>query len=276
MSDADTTALEDEAPGKVYGRPSFQWLRVHFALVIREMTTTYSRNTGGYAWAIIEPLGAIMVLSIVFAALVRTPSLGTSFVLFYATGYLPFQMYTQIQQSMAGGVSFNRALMQYPAVTPIDAVFARCVLNILTHGMVSVILLTSVVQILDLQINLDMRPILIAFGMAALLGAGIGSVNSVLFCFYPSWQRVWGIISRPLFLISGVFYLPEELPIAARNVLEWNPLMHIVAESRTGFYGAYHADFVSIPYVTGIGAGTLVVGLYLLRQNKSALINPRF
>ncbi|WP_157982339.1 ABC transporter permease [Oceanicella sp. SM1341] len=261
---------------QIIGRPRFQWLRVQFALILREMTTTYSKSTGGYAWAILEPLGAITLLALVFSAMIRTPSLGTSFMLFYGTGYLTYQMYSQLHASVSGAVGFNRSLMQYPAVTPIDAVISRSILNFLTLCMTSFLLLTGIILFDGLQVNLDLVNILSALGMAALLGVGIGTLNCVLFTFFPTWQRIWGIAMRPLFILSGVFYIPEDLPAQARAVLEWNPVMHCVARMRSGFYGAYRPDFIDPIYVCGIGASTLVIGLYLLRRHKSDIVNPKF
>ncbi|WP_170317616.1 ABC transporter permease [Paroceanicella profunda] len=273
MSDTDAPL---SPPPPSLGSPRLQWLRVQFALILREMTTTYSKSTGGYLWAIIEPLGAIALLSLVFSAMVRTPSLGTSFMLFYGTGYITYQMYSQLHSSVSGAVSFNRSLMQYPAVTPIDAVISRAVLNFLTLCMSSFLLLTGIVLTQGVQVNLDLINVLSAFSMVALLGTGIGTLNCVLFSFYPSWQRVWSIMMRPLFILSGIFYLPEDLPSQARAVLEWNPIMHCVARMRSGFYGTYHADFVDPVYVCSIGTVTLVIGLYLLRRHKSAIVNPKF
>ena len=67
----------------------FQRLRVLFALMVREMGTTFGRSWGGYFWAIAEPLGGILLLSLAFGLALRTPPLGSSFMLFYATGYIP-------------------------------------------------------------------------------------------------------------------------------------------------------------------------------------------
>lgn len=51
------------------------------ALMLREMSTRYGRTPGGYIWAILEPLGMIIILGLAFALLVRVPAMGTSFLL---------------------------------------------------------------------------------------------------------------------------------------------------------------------------------------------------
>ena len=71
----------------------FSTLRTVLALMLREMSTTYGRSPGGYLWAILEPAGGIAMMSVAFGLVLRSPSLGTNFPIFYATGYLPFMMY---------------------------------------------------------------------------------------------------------------------------------------------------------------------------------------
>ena len=48
--------------------------------------------------------------------------------------------------------------------------------------------------------------------------------------------------------------------------------MHVIALMRAGFYGTYHPQFISYPYVLGIAGATFVIGAYLLRRHASSLI----
>src|SRR5690554_1518437 len=100
---------------------SFRTGRTVFALMLREMSTRYGRSLGGYIWAILEPLGGVFVLALAFSMLLRTPSLGNSFILFYATGFVPFTLYQNISNTVARALIFSKTLMQYPAVTWADA-----------------------------------------------------------------------------------------------------------------------------------------------------------
>ena len=94
------------------------------ALVVREMSTKFGRSYGGYLWAIAEPLGGIVLLTVAFSLAVRRPPLGTNFPLFYATGIIPFFLFTGVASGVATAITTNRGLLHYPVVTPLDAVFA--------------------------------------------------------------------------------------------------------------------------------------------------------
>ncbi len=111
--------------------PQFSTLRSIGALMLREMGTTYGRNPGGYLWAILEPLGMIALMAFAFSFMARNPRLGTSFLLFYATGYLPFDFYLGIERKTATTLRAAQAILAYPRVTWIDVVLARALMNVL-------------------------------------------------------------------------------------------------------------------------------------------------
>jgi len=76
----------------------------------------------------------IVILAIGFSLLVKSPSLGTSFVLFYATGFLPYDMYKQMASKIGGALAYSKPMLAYPRVTWLDAIIARFLLNFLMEN----------------------------------------------------------------------------------------------------------------------------------------------
>lgn len=245
---------------------SFATLRSISALILREMSTRYGNTPGGYLWAFVEPLGEILVLAIAFSFLVRSPSLGNSFILFYASGVLPFGIYRSASNMTARALNFSRPLLSYPTVTWMDAILARFLLNMLTSFLVAYVLLFSILHVTDTTAILDIVPILEAMILAALLGLGIGSVNCVIGGFYPTWEMIWSIATRPLFIISGVLFIYEDLPNSAQAIAWYNPIIHITGLMRTGVFPNYHPGYISILYVMVWVLVPLALGLLLLRR----------
>jgi capsular polysaccharide transport system permease protein len=251
----------------------FASARTIAALILREMSTRYGRTPGGYIWGIVEPLAAITVLSIGFSLVMRAPSLGTSFLLFYATGYLPFDLYNTLSNTISKAIGFSKSLLKYPAVTWVDAVLARFFLNSLTGILITILLLTGTLLTTESQAILDFPPIVAAMALTMILGLGVGVLNCALTGLYPLWAMVWSIITRPLFLASGIFFLFDTLPPMAKTILWYNPLIHIVGLMRTGFYPSYTAQYVSQVYVLGIALGCLTMGLILLGRYHRDILN---
>ena len=254
------------------GRPRFQRLRVIAALVLRGMGTRNSRSTGGYLWAIAEPLGGILLLSIAFGVMLRSPPLGNSFILFYATGVIPFRLYGAMANQVAGAISSNRGLLAYPVVSPLDAVFAKFVLGFMTDFLVATAIFSGIALFTDAQITLDLARVAAAFGLAAALGLGVGTLNCVLFGFFPTWKNVWSVLSRPMFILSGVLFLYEGVPPAFQGFIWWNPVLHVTGLMRAGFFGSYDPAWVAPLYVLGIAATLFLAGGWLLRRHASFLI----
>jgi len=240
--------------------------------MLREMSTTYGRTVGGYIWAIIEPLGVIFLLALGFSLLIRNPPLGSNFILFYASGYLVFHVYQMIALTVARSISFSRPLLFYPAVTWLDAVVARALLNALTGIMVCYIALVIVFLLLETRTVIDAAPLIGATLLSLCLGFGVGVTNCALIGLFPTWDVVWSIITRPLFLASGVLFTYESLPKAVQEILWYNPLLHVVGLFRQGIYPMYQADYVSVPFVAGVATALSALGLALLyRHNRDIL-----
>lgn len=241
--------------------------------MLREMSTRYGRTPGGYLWSLLEPIAAILFLSFGFSLVIRTPPLGTSFLLFYATGYLPFSMYMNIANTTARATTYSRSLLKFPAVNWLDAILARLFLNSLTNILVMFILLGGVWIAVDGRSSVDLPMAIISVGLAILLGFGVGTVNCVLTGLYPLWEMAWSIITRPLFLASGILFLYRDLPPMAREILWYNPLIHITGLVRAAFYSSYDASYVSIMYVLLVSMTLLALGLILMGRYHRDLLN---
>lgn len=195
--------------------------------------------------------------------------------LFYATGYIPFHAYSDIAGVVSSSVVVNRQLMQFPAVTPIDVVLARFILAALTIVVVSALVFTALFWVLDEPIRLSLGPVLQGMGAAMLLGLGVGALNTVVFAFVPIWERVWVIINRPLFIISGVFFTFESLPQQAKDLLWWNPLVHVIGEVRKGIYPVYDGEYVTLPFVLGVAILFFVLGASLMTAHRAKMLEVR-
>ena len=239
----------------------FATMRAILALMLREMATTYGRSPGGYLWAVLEPLGGIAILTLIFSFGFSAPSLGINFPIFYATGILPFMMFNSVCNRVSTSLLFSKALLAYPAVTFVDALLARFVVNTVTQGMVGYLVFGGILMIYDTR-TLP-QPMLIAqsFALTALLALGIGTLNAYLIARFAVWQMVWSILTRPLFLISGIFFLFNAMPRMMQEFLWFNPLVHVVGIMRAGFYPSYSANYASSGYVIFVSMVCFGVGL---------------
>ncbi len=246
--------------------------RAVMALILREMSTSYGRSPGGYIWTILEPVGGLLMLSFVFSFFLRTPPLGSSFLVFYATGMLSFMGYNAISSKTATAIQFSKPLLAYPSVTYVDAIVARIILATMTQLIVGLIVFTGALMWTGEAVSLDYGAIALAVAMVMALGVGVGLLNSFLNSMFPIWMTFWAVLNRPLFLISGLFFLVDPLPEQYRTIILYNPLVHVISMMRAGFYATYDAPYASPTYVFAFAIIPTILGMLLLhRYHKDIL-----
>jgi capsular polysaccharide transport system permease protein len=242
-----------------------------WALISREMATNYGKSPGGYIWAILEPAAGIALMTALFSIAFRQPQLGISFALFYATGMLPFTMYKDLSGKIAKSISFSEKLMAYPAVTFIDAILARLILNTITQITIFFIVFGFIMTTVETRAHLDFQWIALSIAATLNLSVGIGIFNSVAFMKVPVWENIWAILNRPMFMISCIFFLFDSVPEPFKSMLWFNPLVHIVGLMRKGFYPSYDAAYVSLTYLFAPPLILSAFGLIMLRRYHNSV-----
>ncbi len=215
----------------------------------------------------------MILLTVVFSLALRAPALGDSFALYYASGFLPFSAFTELSRRVSASINFSKSLLHYPRVTYVDAILARVILNGLTQVMIGAIILAVLIPFSRSHIFLDVPVVFLSYLMAIALAVGIGTLNCYLFWRFPAWERVWNVITRPLFIGSAIFYNFESVPESVKWLLWYNPLVHVVGQARKGIYELYEPTYISLVFVFGLSIGLLVVGLFLLWLNNKEIVN---
>ncbi|APZ55171.1 ABC transporter permease [Salipiger abyssi] len=254
-------------------KPRFLFFRSVMALMLREMSTSYGRSPGGYIWAFAEPVGGILVLTLVFGMIARSPALGSNFPLFFASGMVPFLLYQSTTANVGGAIRYSRPLLAYPGVTFVDAILARLILNGLTQILVGIILFGMIILLYGLKLEIHFLDCVRAVGMLLALGLGVGLVNCYLMSMFPIWQFIWSVLNRPLFIISGVFFLIDRLPETIRSGLLWNPMAHPIMMLRRGIYDTYDAVYVSELYVYTVALLLGALGMLLLYRFHRVILD---
>jgi capsular polysaccharide transport system permease protein len=257
----------------IHRQRSFASLRAIGALVLREMSATNGRSGTGYLWAIAEPVAGIFLLTAIFSMGFRAPPMGTNFAIFYASGLVPFMFYQSISSKVASSISYSKALLAYPAVTFMDALLARTFYNLVTQLLVAYLILTGIYFLMETRTDPQILGIMLSLSMAFIFSVGVGTLNCFLSAAFTWWPPVWGIVTRPLFFMSCVFFIFDDVPQPYQDYLWFNPLIHVVGQMRKSFYPSYPGDYVSPAYVFGVGLCLMAIGLALLVRYHRDLLN---
>ena len=235
--------------------------RVLVSLVLRETRATFGTSVFGYLWAIITPLTSMAILVFIFSLIGRQPPFGSSLALFFATGVLTLQFFNALSGKLMNVFAANRALLSYPIIKDVDTLLARALLMSATYILILSIIHASLIVFGFASPPARPEHVIAAFLATWLLGLGFGTLNAVIASLWETWKQIEKILTRPLFFVSGIFYVPSQLPSQARDILQWNPVLHLVEWFRHGFYPNYNSMILNTWYPIGVGAAMLLLGL---------------
>ena len=242
--------------------------RVISALTLRETRSRYGNSKLGFFWALFEPFAHIVVFIGIFSALGRAVPLGDSIGIFILTGIIPWLLYSNTVNNVMGGLKANKPLMGYPQVKPMDITLSRVLIEATSLFIVLVFFL-AVFSYLELKIEIDsFLQMCAAYGLIILLATGIGLINAAIVPIYPSYQSIYGSFSRPLYFISGVFFTADFLSPEVYELIDFNPLLHLIEWFRSGYYPNFQSRLYHPEYAVAVCVSVFALGLVVERINS--------
>ena len=124
-----------------------------------------------------------------------------------------------------------------------------------------IIFYTTLIFAFDVTRPTRIEVVMSAIGSAGLLALGGGITNAVLVRLWASWRQIEGLLSRPLFFISGILFIPGVFPPSIRDILAWNPILHIIEWIREGYFPNYVSTVLDKQYLFGWIGVLLVFGM---------------
>src|SRR5579883_3485381 len=114
--------------------------RLLLALMLRDIKTRFGGTELGFLLAIAWPLSHILILLILYQGIGRSPPYGDSVALWFATGIVPFMAFNYMSRNIMLGIFLNKPLLSFPVVKTMDILFARAIVEVLSAGIVILVL----------------------------------------------------------------------------------------------------------------------------------------
>lgn len=102
------------------------------------------------------------------------------------------------------------------------------------------------------------------------LAIGLGLILASLGVFLRDIQQAAGPISMILMYCSAVFYSVSMIPARLWEFLQYNPLIHVIEQSRRALLWHLPVQWGSITYSLFVGLVTLLLGIMLFKKLKPA------
>ncbi|MDD5367987.1 MAG: ABC transporter permease [Anaerolineaceae bacterium] len=245
-------------------REVFRYRNLVFQLVRRDIVARYKRSVLGIAWTMLNPLGMMIVLSVVFSQLFTTVQGYAAYVL---SGIIAWNFFAQgtsaaISSLVWGGDFFRRIYV--PRST-----FA---ISAIGTGLVNLIL--SLVPLLGvmLVIGLPISPSIIFFmiPMFCLLSfaLGVGLIISSLAIYFPDIVEMYQIVLMAWMYLTPVMYPINILPKFLQELMPINPMYSMVVLFRVPLYDGRIPSFHEMLPALLFGVITLVIGWIIFARRS--------
>ncbi len=241
---------------------------VIYALIMHDIKTRFFGNGLGQILMIIWPFVHIIMLLAIYYFSGRATPFGSSSILYCATGVLPFIIFAYMARWIVYSSVQNRSFRQYPIVTSLDLMIARSLLETL-----NIIILTILMGVVLFLLGIDFWPINPIDAFSALvasifLAAGIGIFNGAIAAFFPTWLTVFSLCIIIVYASSGIVFIASSLPLEAREILSYNPVLQTVEWMRAAYYPDYPHLILDKWYTIRFSLIAIGLGLILERLSR--------
>jgi ABC-type polysaccharide/polyol phosphate export permease len=210
-------------------------------LVVRDLKLRYRNSVLGFFWSLVNPLLMMVVLTIVFAVLLRNRSI-PNFPVFVLIGILVWNLHTSCLVGATGSVVAAAPLVNkiyFPRIMlPASVVLAN-----LVNFLLSLVAYTAVAIFFSIQFSGSLLLFPLILLAQLLFSLGLAFLVSVLNVYYRDTQIILETVLLGWFFLTPVFYRMEDLfPDYARLVYIVNPMASLVEAYRAVLYAGGMPD----------------------------------
>ena len=246
--------------------------RVVKAIVLRDLQSRFGRTLWGSLIIVAWPLSHLVFLVLAYLIIRRYVPIGTDAAVFFGTGVLPYILCLYPVRWIMFSIVQNRSLLGLPAIKASDVIVARSIVEIVSAFWVTTIFLLLLFLFGVDGIPRNINDAILAILSTLYLGFAMGWVGAVMYGITRAWLAFQYAGLIVMWLTSGAFFIPTNLPQKFRDVLWFNPLIHSVEWLRSAYYEGYGYGMLSKSYLLGYATVLLFIGLVLERAFRGRLM----
>ena len=272
----ENTQLQKNHTPVTYLKPSKGWLSIDlkelwryrelvYFLTWRDIKVRYKQAVLGIAWAVLQPVLTVLIFTVVFGILLKTPSQDLPYPLFTISALLPWQLFANALQrssiSLVGNANLLTKIYFPRLAIPLSAVMAALV----DFGVSFFVLIGMMAYYRYMPAwNMLWLPVIILFALLTALAVGLWL--SAINVQYRDVQHMVPFIVQVWMYASPIVYPIDIIPEGIWRVLYGlNPMVGVIQSYRWALLGGDQPDatmWISVLVVIIL----LVSGLFYFRR----------
>ena len=246
------------------------------ALLLRELQTRFGQYRLGYVWVLLEPLLSIGIMIFLFGTVMQRTLPGMEYEIFLLNGIIPFFMFRSGVTQALSATQSNKGLFSYRPVKPIDALLARIFLEFLLK-FIAYIFFSLAFLWFGSSISFEHIPALLFYWLLLFIFMlAFSLIFMVIGDFSKEVGKFLSVGFLILYLLSGILYSIQIIPVQYREYLLWNPLIHIIELMRHAVAPAYElVSGISLSYFVIWIILSLFIGLLLYKRFERQMVKSK-
>jgi ABC-2 type transport system permease protein len=236
-----------------------------FFLVRRDLTARYKRSVLGIAWTMLNPLGMMIVLSIVFSQIFRVTI--EDYPAYVLSGLIAWNFFSQSSSSAIYALVWGGDLLQriyIPRSTFAISSIGTGLIN-LVLSLVPLILVMAVIGT-PIHATIILAPVAMIF--LGLFSLGIGLLISTIGIYFYDVVEMYAILLMAWMYITPIIYTTDLLPENIQRLIQLNPMVHLVVLFRSLVLYGEIPSLENWLISAGFALGTFLIG-WLVFTSKS-------
>lgn len=234
-------------------------------LVRRDITARYKRSVLGIAWTMLNPLGMMIVLSIVFSQIFRSTTAG--YPAYVLSGLIAWTFFSQTSSSAINALVWGGDLLQRIYIP--RSTFAISAMGTgLVNWTLSLVPLFAVMLVLGIPLSPTLLLFPLAMLLMALFSLGIGLLISTIGIYFADVVEMYAIVLLAWMYLTPIIYPLNILPKTVQGWLQLNPMVHLVTLFRNLVFDGKIPTLETWLISTGIAVVTFLIG-WLIFTEKS-------
>lgn len=273
---AQTSTTSKHQDDVIFLRPSRGWAALNlrdlwlyreliYFLTWRDIKVRYKQTVLGAAWAIIQPLVNMVVLTIIFGRLANMSTEGLPRPIFIFTALLPWGLFSKALSDAGRSMLSNRSMITkvyfprliIPLASVMGGVLDFLIQFLVLIGMMLYYKITPTAATWTL-------PFFLILALVTALGFGLWL--SALNVLYRDVGYILPFLTQIWLLLTPVAYSASEVPEQWQLVYALNPMVGVVEAFRWALLGTETAPGPMLAVSTGISLFLLVTGMYFFRR----------
>ena len=246
-------------------RGLFQYRDLIFQLVRRDIVARYKRSVLGIAWTMLQPLGMMVILSLVFSTLFQTVKGYPAYIL---SGLIAWTFFSQTTSAMITQIVWGGALLKQ-IYLPRTSFSVAAVGTGLVNFAFSFIPLILIILLFGMPLHWSILFVPVSMLLLAAFALGVGLIISTLAIYFPDVAEMYTVVLLGWMYLTPILYPEELIPEAYRFwFFNLNPMYHLVKIFRMPLFDGQIPDTLTLAIAAGISISTLLIGWFFY-SNKS-------